>query len=255
MITPIIIMIRHQKNGTFKAVHVNNLRYANINKKSDYNECTEEEEEEFPEQNTVRKLTPQRRQPYRRTKRFNFKKVDIHRSLRDIEESSGETTELDQEESIVFMAFSKELKSPEIVPSQLGGTNKQEPEQLEDRTMVQIQPQDVHEEALPHNAFEAIDPSMEVDDEEVVLHEEPLAPLQHTNQTAKVEVPDITQHSASEGKTLTKKYKLRPRPYARTDHSWNNYKGTVYWKIKTPQPGLWLKTHLMKLTTSKMMHL
>ena len=45
---------------------------------------------------------------------------------------------LDQEESIVFMPFSKGLKSPEIVPSQLGGTNKQGPEQLEDRIIVHI---------------------------------------------------------------------------------------------------------------------
>ena len=33
MITPVTAVIRHQKNGTFKTVHVNNLRYANINKK------------------------------------------------------------------------------------------------------------------------------------------------------------------------------------------------------------------------------
>ena len=189
-------------------------------KKWDYNEFTEEEEEEFPEQNTVRKCTLQRRQPYRRTKGFNFKKVDIHRSLSDSEDSSGETTEPDQEESIVFMPFSKELKSPEIVPSQLGGTNKQEPEQLEDRTMVQIQPQDGYEEQLPHDTIEARDSS-----KEVVLHEEPRAPVQRTNQTARDEVPDISQPSTSKGKKPTKKYNLRPRPYARTDHSWNKYKG------------------------------
>ena len=67
MITPVTAVSRYQKNGTFKTVHVNNLRYAHINKKWDYNESTEEEEEEFPEQNTASKLTSQRRQPYRRT--------------------------------------------------------------------------------------------------------------------------------------------------------------------------------------------
>ena len=118
------------------------------------------------------------------------------------------------------MPFSKELKSPEFVPSQLGGTNKQEPEQLEDRTMVQIQPQDGYEEQLPHDTIEDRDSS-----KEVVLHEEPRAPVQRTNQTARDEVPDISQPSTSKGKKPTKKYNLRPRPYARTDHSWNKYKG------------------------------
>ena len=145
------------------------------------------------------------------------------------------------------MPFSKELKSPEMVPSQIRGTNKQEPKQLEDRTMVQIQPQDGYEEQLPHNTIEDMDSS-----KEVVLHEEPRAPVQRTNQTARDEVPDLSEPSASKGKIPTTKYNLRPRSYARTLHSWAM---TVYWKLKTPQPRLWLKTHLMKLTTSKMMHL
>ena len=187
-------------------------------------------------------------------------KVDIHRSLSDNDDSSGETTELDQEESIVFMPFSKELKSPEMVPSQIRGTNKQEPDQPEDRAMVHIQPQrndlaqDFHEEALSHNALEAMYPSKEVDNEEVVLHE--VAPVQHTNQTVRDEVPDITQPSANKSKILTMKYDLTPRPCARTDRSWNIYKGkdSILKKIKTPRPRLRLKSHVMKLTTSKMIH-
>ena len=146
--------------------------------------------------------------------------MDIHRSLSDSEYSSGETTELDQEESIVFLPFSKEFKSPESVPSQLGGTNKQEPEQLEDRIIVQINPQDVYEEVLPHDTIEAMD-SPKV----VVLHEEPRASVQRTNQTARDEVPYISQPSTSKGKKPTMKYNLRPRHYVRTDHSWNTYKG------------------------------
>ena len=165
--------------------------------------------------------------------------------------SSEETTELDQEESIVFMPFSKEIKSPEIVPSQLGGTNKQELEQLEDRTMVQIQPQDGYEEQLPHDTIEAMDSS-----KEVVLHEDPLAPVQHTSQDTRDEVPDITQLSASKVKKPNKKYYLRPDLMLKLiTHGINIRIMAVYWKIKTPQPRLWLKTHLMKLTTSKMMHL
>ena len=63
-----------------------------------------------------------------------------------------------------------------------------------------------------------MDPSKEVDDEE------PLALVQHTNQTARDKVPDITQPSANKGKIPTNKYNVRPRLYARTDHSWNIYK-------------------------------
>ena len=53
MITPVTALIRNQKSGAYKTVHVNNLRYAHINDRWDLHDCNDEEiQEEFPEQNT-----------------------------------------------------------------------------------------------------------------------------------------------------------------------------------------------------------
>ena len=52
MITPVTALIRNQKSGAYKTVHVNNMRYANINDRWDFNDLADEEVEEFPEQNT-----------------------------------------------------------------------------------------------------------------------------------------------------------------------------------------------------------
>ena len=49
MITQVTALIRDQKSGAYKTVHVNNLRYAHINDRWDLNDCNDEEiQEEFP---------------------------------------------------------------------------------------------------------------------------------------------------------------------------------------------------------------
>ena len=67
MITPVTALIRNQKSGAYKTVHVNNLRYANINDRWDLKDFTDEENtREFPEQNTRKRILPRRQQPDRR---------------------------------------------------------------------------------------------------------------------------------------------------------------------------------------------
>ena len=69
MITPVTSLIRNQKSGAYKTVRVNNLSYANINGRWDLNGFADEEiQEEFPEQNTRKRILPIRRQPGRRVK-------------------------------------------------------------------------------------------------------------------------------------------------------------------------------------------
>ena len=78
MITPVTALIRNQKSGAYKTVHVNNLRYANINDRWDLNDFMDEEiQEEFPEQNTRKRITPRRQQPDRRVKNNTVRMEDV----------------------------------------------------------------------------------------------------------------------------------------------------------------------------------
>ena len=64
MITPVTASIQNQKSGAYKTVHVNNLRYAHINDRWDFNDCNDEEiQAEFPEQNTRKRILHRRKQP------------------------------------------------------------------------------------------------------------------------------------------------------------------------------------------------
>ena len=66
---PVIALIRNQKSGAYKAVHENNLRYAHINDRWDLNYSNDEEiQEEFPEQNTRKRILHRQKQPDRRVK-------------------------------------------------------------------------------------------------------------------------------------------------------------------------------------------
>ena len=71
MMTPVTALIRNQKSGAYKTVHVNNLRYAHINDIWDLNDCNDEEiQEEFPEQNTIKRILPRPQQPDRRVNKY-----------------------------------------------------------------------------------------------------------------------------------------------------------------------------------------
>ena len=80
MITPVTAFIRNQKSGAYKMVHVNNLRYANINDRWDLKDFTDEEiQEEFPEQNTRKRVLPRRKKTDRRVKHIQntFRMEDV----------------------------------------------------------------------------------------------------------------------------------------------------------------------------------
>ena len=98
MASPVSALIRSQKDGTSKIVHVNNLRFANINRDWDFDELSSDEEDTFPEQNTRRKAAPQRqqaqrRQPHGQVKRSMHANVGLSRGYS--EDSSEEDTDSD----------------------------------------------------------------------------------------------------------------------------------------------------------------
>ena len=71
MITPVTALIRNQKSGAYKTVHVNNLRYAHKNDRWDLNYSNDEViQEEFPEQNIRKRILHRRKQPDRRVKKY-----------------------------------------------------------------------------------------------------------------------------------------------------------------------------------------
>ena len=91
-ITPVTALIGNQKSGEHKTVHVNNLRYANINDRWDLNDFTDEEiQEEFPEQNTRKRILPRHKQPDRRAK--NIQNTVRMEDVWNDEDSSENTTD------------------------------------------------------------------------------------------------------------------------------------------------------------------
>ena len=98
MASPVSALIRSQKDGTSKIVHVNNLRFANINRDWDFDELSSDEEDTFPEQNTRRKAAPQRQQPQRHQPHRQVKRsmhANVGLSGGYSEDSSEEDTDSD----------------------------------------------------------------------------------------------------------------------------------------------------------------
>ena len=89
MLTPVTAVIRCQKTGDYRTVHVNNIRYANIDGEWD---DRIEKDQVFPQQNTKKLLVPQRRQPMRQAKLASHREHHLTHQT-DSESDSGSDTE------------------------------------------------------------------------------------------------------------------------------------------------------------------
>ena len=108
MITPVTALIRNQKSGAYKTVHVNNLRYAHINDRWDLNDCNDEEiQEEFPEQNTRKPILHRRKQPDRSVKSIQntVRMEDVWNDEDSSENTTDEEVFTEQEKQVIFMPF------------------------------------------------------------------------------------------------------------------------------------------------------
>ena len=220
MITPVTALIRNQKSGAHKTVHVKNLRYANINDRWDLNDVTDKEiQEDFPEQNTRKRILPRCKQPDRRVKTIQntVRTEDVWNDEDSSENTTDEEVFKEQEKQAVFRPFrqanelqekvlnrkeddehnTEEIQEEILVPNTLGHTP--------DITT------DTNERDVPHVADEVI-----LDGTSGVSTSNTVKPEYHVQEKQHVGIP--VQFS-SKTKAPTKRYNLRARPYERNGHS------------------------------------
>ena len=222
MITPVTALIRNQKSGAYKTVHVNNLRYANINDRWDLNDFMDEEiQEEFPEQNTRKRISPRRQQPDRRVKNNTVRMEDVWNDEDSSENSTDEEVFKEQEKQVIFMPFrqANELQDKVLYRKE---DNEHNTEEIQEEILVPNEQEntpdittDTNESDVPPVADEVI-----LDGTSGVSTSSTVKPEEHVQENQQVEIP--VQFS-SKTKAPTKRYNLRSRPYQRIDHSLCKY--------------------------------